>query len=255
MSNFYYKNNYGLELGKTAFVSFISNRISDEHFGGPKSYKFPLYIYPREGENPRVGEIGNISIARVPNIENTIARKIAENIGATWYPAAEYSTKQGDVRLTPENILDYIYAVLHSPSYREKYKEFLKIDFPRISYPKDNETFWKLVEKGRELQLLHLMESPKLQKFITTFMESGSNVVEKVKYENGNVYINETQYFGNVPEIAWNFYIGGYQPAQKWLKDRKGRKLSNEDLEHYQKMIVVLIETNKIMKEIDNISL
>jgi len=95
------------------------------------------------------------------------------------------------------------------------------------------------------------MESPKLRDFITTFPESGSNIVEKVKYVDGKVFINETQYFGNVSEIAWSFYIGGYQPAQKWLKDRKGRTLSNQDLEYYQKIIVALTETERIMKKID----
>lgn len=79
----------------------------------------------------------------------------------------------------------------------------------------------------------------------------GSDVVEKIIYKDGNVHINATQYFGGVPEVAWNFYIGGYQPAQKWLKDRKGRTLSNDDIEHYQKMIVALVETARIMKEID----
>jgi predicted helicase len=174
------------------------------------------------------------------NFENKVLEKIKTNLKS---------------EVKPEDILDYIYAVLYSPTYREKYKEFLKIDFPRIPYPKNNEIFWKLVEKGKELRLLHLMESPKLREFITTFLESGSNIVEKVKYEDGKVFINDTQYFGNVPEIAWNFYIGGYQPAQKWLKDRKGRTLSNEDLEHYQKIIVALFETERIIREINKIKI
>ena len=173
---------------------------------------------------------------------------------------------------------------MHSPSYREKYKEFLKIDFPRVPYPKDKETFIQLVKFGTELRLLHLLESPKVNQFITTYPVEGDNVVEKVRFEKevtlrqaqgdteshpelvssssketpkqvrgdiGRVYINKEQYFGNVPEIAWNFYIGGYQPAQKWLKDRKGRTLTNSDIEHYQKIIVALVETDRIMKEID----
>jgi predicted helicase len=143
---------------------------------------------------------------------------------------------------------------LHSPVYRERYKEFLKIDFPRVPYPKDKKTFKELVKLGTELRLLHLLESPKVNQFITTFPKLGSDVVEKIKYNNGNVIINEEQYFGKVPEAAWNFYIGGYQPAQKWLKDRKGRKLTNEEIEHYQKIIVALVETDRIMKEIDEIN-
>jgi len=149
--------------------------------------------------------------------------------------------------------LDYIYAILHSPKYREKYKEFLKIDFPRVPYPNDKASFWQLVKLGKELRQLHLLESPKVNEFITTFPIGGSNVIEKKypKYEDGKVWLNETQHFGNVPEAAWNFYIGGYQPAQKWLKDRRERELNVEDIEHYQQMIVALSETERIMREID----
>ena len=110
----------------------------------------------------------------------------------------------------------------------------------------------QLVNFGRELRHLHLLDSP-VNQLITTYPVTGSDIVEKVEYKDSNVFINSEQYFGNVPEVAWNFYIGGYQPAQKWLKDRKGRKLTDEDLEHYQKIIVALTETTKIMKEIDQI--
>jgi len=132
--------------------------------------------------------------------------------------------------------------------------EFLKIDFPRVPYPKDKNQFQSLADLGKELRLIHLLESPKINKFITTYSEDGSNIVEKVEYKNDKVFINKDQYFGDVPELAWNFYIGGYQPAQKWLKDRKGRTLTNEDIEHYQKIIVALTETDRIMKEIDKIT-
>jgi len=151
----------------------------------------------------------------------------------------------------PIDLLDYIYAVLHSPSYREKYKEFLKIDFPRVPYPTDAAEFWKLVALGGELRQLHLLESEKVEDYITQYPIDGDNVVAKPIYKEGNVYINDTQYFKGVPEVAWNFYIGGYQPAQKWLKDRKGRELSMDDVFHYQKMIVALSESNRIMGEID----
>lgn len=102
-----------------------------------------------------------------------------------------------------------------------------------------------MVALGSQFRSLHLLESPKVNQFIITYSVDGTNTVEKVFYENGKVFINQNQYFGNVPESAWNFHIGGYQPAQKWLKDRKGRKLINEDLEHYQKIIVSLTETKK----------
>lgn len=191
-------------------------------------YIFPLYLYTEDG-------------SKTPNLKKEIVEEIEKIVGKT----------------TPEDIFDYIYAVLHSPSYREKYKEFLKIDFPRVPYPQDVASFKKLVVLGGELRALHLLESPKLKNLITTFPESGSDTIEAKypKYKEGNVYINDSQYFGGVPEIAWRFYIGGYQPAQKWLKDRQSRKLSNADIEHYQKIIVALMETDRVMKEVDKITL
>jgi predicted helicase len=177
-------------------------------------------------------------------------------------------------QLYPIHILDYIYAVLHSPNYREKYKEFLKIDFPKIPYPKDIRTFYDLVDLGSQLREIHLLESETVEEYITQFNIDGDCMVEKPIYKDsmlidenntithstppypmGRVYINENQYFDDVPEVAWNFYIGGYQPAQKWLKDRKGRKLEFEDVAHYQKIIVALFETDRLMKEIDKIEI
>ena len=108
---------------------------------------------------------------------------------------------------------------------------------------------------GGEIRQIHLLESPTVEKYITQYPIDGTNEVSKPKYENGKVYINETQYFDNVPEVAWNFFIGGYQPAQKWLKDRKERTLEFEDILHYQKIIVALTETDRLMKEIDKIEI
>jgi predicted helicase len=139
--------------------------------------------------------------------------------------------------------------------YRLKYKEFLKIDFPRVPYPKNADTFWKLVNLGGELRQIHLLESPIVNKFITNYPVNGSNEVSKLKYEDEKVWINLYQYFDYVPQVAWEFYIGGYQPAQKWLKDRKGRILSYDDIQHYQKIIVALVETDRLMKEIDKIEI
>jgi len=208
---------------------FLSNTIAERCSvslqTGEVSYIFPLYIYKDN--------------SRVTNFKKEIVNEIEKIVGKT----------------NPEDIFDYIYAVLHSPSYREKYKEFLKIDFPRVPYPNDEKIFRKLVAFGGELRSLHLFESPKVSQFITTYPISGTDVIEKLIYKDGKVFINKDQYFGNVPEIAWNFYIGGYQPAQKWLKDRKGRTLTNTDFEHYQKIIVVLVETERIMKEIDKIKI
>lgn len=184
---------------------------------------FPLYIY---SDGLRISNINN-------DFQSVITKIVDDN--------------------NNEDIFNYIYAILYSPDYREKYNEFLKIDFPRIPYPKNKEQFKKLAEQGKELRELHLLESQKLNNFITSYNVEGNDIVEKIEYKNGNVYINANQYFGDVPEVAWNFYIGGYQPAQKWLKDRKGRQLTNNDIEHYQKIIIALVETDKIMHKIDKV--
>jgi len=204
--------------------AFVSRYIADIHSATDQTNIFPLYFYNDDGY-------------RTPNFKQEIVDEIEKIVG----------------KVSPEDIFDYIYAVLHSPSYREKYKEFLKIDFPRVPYPKEVKSFKALVALGKELRGLHLMESEKLDNLITTYPEIGDDKVEKVEYKNGKVYINKTQYFGGVPENVWNFYIGGYQPAQKWLKDRKGRELSNADIEHYQKIIVSLAETGNLMKKIEKI--
>ncbi len=212
------------QAGKQFDRVFLAKKVVEIHAASDQTYIFPLYLYSEDG-------------SRMPNLRKEIVDEIEEIDG----------------KVSPEDIFDYIYAILYSPNYREEYKEFLKIDFPCIPYPQNKEIFWKLVALGRELRNLHLLESPKVNKFITTYLVDGTNIVEKVEYKDGEVFINNDQYFGNVPEIAWSFWIGGYQPAQKWLKDRKGHRLINEDIEHYQKVIVVLTETDRIMKEIDKL--
>ena len=124
-----------------------------------------------------------------------------------------------------------------------------------MPYPKDVKTFWQLVKLGGELRQIHLLESDVVNKFITKFPVDGDNAVGKIKYIEGKVWINDKQYFDRVPQIAWDFYIGGYQPAQKWLKDRKNRSLNFDDIQHYQKIIVALSETDRLMKEIDGIAI
>jgi len=210
-------------------------------------YVFPLYLYPQANGQQTIGQ----TTERIPNLNTEIVNQIADKLGLTFTSEKETSDKT----FAPFDILDYIYAVLHSPTYREKYKEFLKIDFPRVPYPKDKDTFWHLVKLGKEIRQIHLLESPTVERYITQYPIDGDNVVIKPSYQNGKVYINDTQYFDNVPEVAWNFYIGGYQPAQKWLKDRKDRKLEFEDILHYQKIIVALSETDRLMKEIENIEI
>ena len=206
---------------------------------------FPLYLYP-DFKNKDLFEEGK---ERTPNLNSEIVKQIADNLCLTF--TNEKETTKGT--FAPIDILDYIYGVLHSPTYREKYKEFLKIDFPRVPYPKDQDTFWKLVKLGGEIRQIHLLESPVVEKPISKYPITGTNIVGKVQYKDGKVFINETQYFEGVPEVAWNFYIGGYQPAQKWLKDRKDRELQFDDIRHYLKIIIALTETDRLMKEVDKV--
>lgn len=268
MQNFTSNDNYGIvfKLGNSEEnsvpVMITTNIIDFRSWSRPGmqggDYVAPLYINHKSSNQKSLID----SEVRTPNLNIEIAEKIAKGIGAKYIPDLEErdyaQPPEGydpQLEISPLSILDYIYAVLHCPSYREKYKEFIKIDFPRVPYPKDRATFWNLVELGSELRQIHLLESDVVEKYITQYPEDGDNIVTKPVYKNGNVYINETQYFANVPEVAWNFYIGGYQPSQKWLKDRKERELGFEDILHYQKIIVALSETDRIMKEIDLIEI
>jgi len=226
--------------------TFISKDIAASRlFISNKGYCsiFPLYIYHETDIQQDIEG----KIERMPNLNLEIVKQIADKINLKFIP----EKIESDDKFAPIDILDYIYAVLYSPSYREKYKEFLKIDFPKVPYPENAEIFWKFVKHGRDLRRVHLLENQIVDNLITSYPMDGNNIVDKVKYENSKVFINEIQYFDKVPEIVWNLYIGGYQPAQKWLKDRKDRKLSVDDIMHYQKIIVVLNETHKIMNEID----
>jgi predicted helicase len=208
----------------------ISNKITDfNNFYRWGALQFPLYLYS-ENENLEWA-------TRTPNLDPVIWAQIHGAIGDT----------------TPEEILDYIYAVLHAPKYREKYREFLKSEFPRIPYPTSRESFDALVTLGGELRSLHLMESPLLASSAVRFEWDGDNVAEKITYSDGKVYINKTQYFDGVSPVAWEFYIGWYQPAQKWLKDRKWRTLGWEDARHYGKIVKALVETSRVMGEVDKV--
>ena len=210
-----------------------------------RGYVFPLYIFK---ENMGDEE-------RIVNFNKDLYEEIAK--GLNYLPCYDDNlridpTSDYNGVLYPQDLFDYIYAVLHSPSYRERYKELLKIDFPRIPYPTDWEMFRDLAEKGEELRQLHLMENLP-SKTGVTFPVNGTKQVDCYRWEQNRVYINSEQYFEGVPESAWNFFIGGYQPAQKWLKDRKGMPLSFEDVKHYGHIIYVLQQTERIMVEIDNL--
>lgn len=266
MQHFINGKNIGLIFSRQATDSNwtaiqVSKYITDNRFHF--SYKgiplqAPLYLYPETNEQQTIDQ----SEERIPNLNAEIVNQIAENLGLTFTNEKETTENT----FAPIDILDYIYAVLHSPTYREKYKEFLKIDFPRVPYPKDQDTFWQLVKLGGEIRQIHLLESPTVEQYITQYPIDGDNFVNRKitksspgyvadNETHGKVYINDHQYFDKVPLVAWEFYIGGYQPAQKWLKDRRGRTLEFDDILHYQKIIVALSETDRLMKEIDKIEI
>ena len=287
LMNFIVGNNLGLIIPKQTKETLgclVTNIIAGhKSFSSyDKSTIFPLYLYTTTNGQLSFGATSE----KTPNLNIEIVNEIANKVGLVFVPEKEVAgnvcfINSNEVRddykttFAPIDLMDYIYAILHSPTYRETYKEFLKIDFPRVPYPKDAETFWQLVKLGEEIRQIHLLESLVVNQYITQYPVDGTNIVDKIRFETydysneipdengvihypdylGSVYINETQFFADVPTSVWNFYIGGYQPAQKWLKDRKGRKLEFEDLLHYQKIIVALSETDRLMKEIDKISI
>lgn len=208
-----------------AFVStYISDMCSISSQTKETCYVFPLYISVDDG--------------RRVNFSAEIWQKINSGLGE---------------KTEPQELFDYIYAVLHSPTYRERYKEFLKIDFPRIPYPADATSYHTLAALGAELRHLHLMHDSASWQVQATYPQAGSNAVEKLERQDDRVYINAAQYFGGVDDEAWNFFIGGYQPAQKWLKDRRGRMLDFHDIRHYEEIIHALKHTASLMSEIDQL--
>ena len=239
-----------------------------------RSSTFPLYLYPEENgatlfdaaalsPYPPDPAHGN----RVPNLAPAFVQDMEAKLGFAFAP------REGDAcvgeTFGPEDVLAYAYAIFHSPTYRERYAEFLKIDFPRLPLTSDAPLFWRLVALGRELVALHLLESPQVGQYITHYPIPGDNEVARrggyPKYTppgggapnpqqatGGRVHINKTQYFEGVPEDVWEFQVGGYQVLHKWLKDRRGRLLTFDDLTHYQKIVVALQETMRLMAEIDN---
>lgn len=217
----------------------ISNKTKEQNV------VFPLYLYPEKTGQQTIDNVG-----RVPNLNAKIINMIAEDLGIPFN-----LDSQDRSSFSPVNLIDYIYAVLYQPTYRERYKEFLKIDFPRVPYPSDPNDFWQLVTLGSKLRKIHLLESETLNNLITTYPIEGNNEVGKLKYKDEKVYINDTQYFGGIELSVWEFFIGSYQPAQKWLKDRKDRTLSFEDIMHYQKIVSALSQTIQIMDEIDQIEI
>jgi len=249
----------------------ISNTLVDvrsipDYGGAP--HIFPLYLYPENNSgtlfdstatspwppDPAHGD-------RVPNLDPAFVAEMAEKLGLAFDPHLAGRAHEITTTFGPEDILAYIYAIFHSPAYRERYAEFLRIDFPRVPLTSDPNLFRRLVALGRALLALHLMEAPGLDAALTNFPAPGDNTVGArggwPKYTppegetGGRVHINREQYFEGVAPEVWVFEIGGYQVLHKWLKDRRGRALSYDDIRHYQRVVVALSETRRLMAEID----
>ena len=210
---------------------FVTRHPSEAIFlsgtSGSNAMNFPLWLFDRDGFQP----------AR-PNLDLRVMSKLEEILGKAP---------------TPDELFDYVYGVLHFPAYRNKYQQALSIAYPHIPYPASPDVFAHVSDKGEELRRLHLMEAPAIGDTPFPYQGVGNDVVASgyPKFADGKVHINPTQYFDAVPQLAWEFHIGGYQPAQKWLKDRRGRSLSWDDIGHYQKIVKILAETDRIMKEIE----
>jgi type I restriction-modification system DNA methylase subunit len=259
--------NLGLLTSKThkdaAFAhAFATSTISEAIFlsgtTASNAMNLPLYVYADEmDETGQAGMEARMGAPRRLNLDHKLYAAICMAAGINPADQAgschDFRTPTGEARPSEVKVFDYIYGVLHSPTYREIYSEFLKLDFPRIPYPVSPEVFRHVSEKGEQLRRLHLMEPAAIGDTPFVFEGEGDDVVASgyPKFEDGKVQINKDQYFADVPAIAWTFHIGGYQPAQKWLKDRRGRSLSYDDIGHYQKMVKILVETDRIMREIE----
>jgi predicted helicase len=259
MQNFAVGPNLGASFTRTIeggrdFADFLVHDLPITHHTlsiKEVNYLAPLYLYPREGTLDQSIRV---------NFEPKLYTRIRKAAGLTGTPAAPdgsivesgaFRRATGDARPDEVQVFDYIYGVLHCPAYRATYAEFLKIDFPRVPFPPSPDVFRAISEQGETLRRLHLMEDAAIGETPFPFEGDGDSMVEKPRFEGGKVWINKDQGFAGVPDIAWTFPIGGYQPAQKWLKDRKGRTLSWDDVRHYQKIIKILAETDRIMREIE----
>ena len=236
---------------------WVTNALTDQDIISVRTKEggvvFPLHLYP---DASGLGFDTNRRLNLSPAFLKALAEKL--NLPQT----KPHGLPEG---ITPEDIFHYAYAVFHSPTYRTRYAAFLKMDFPRLPLTSDLELFRDLAALGKQLVALHLLDfaaAPSPSR-LGLFPVAGSNEVEKVRYVepsrdgdgaaemNGRVYINKTQYFDTVPPEVWEFHIGGYQVCDKWLKDRKGRRLTIDDIQHYQRIVVALRETIRLMAEID----
>lgn len=207
---------------------------------------FPLFLRGSAGELA-------LSSGTTPNLNSVVLAKLAKELGLELHASTRHLGN--DDELSPLRLFHFAYAVLHSPSYRERYYEFLRSDFPRLPLTGNLELFRTLARLGDELTAFHLLESPNLAQPNSTFIGGWNPEVEKVSWSRNTVWLDKAQTTGfkGVREDVWNFHIGGYQVCNKWLKDRKGRTLSKDDIAHYQKIVVALAETIRLMRKIDEV--
>ena len=220
----------------------MTNQISDSSYlstkSGESAHVFPLYLYPNPAEL-------ELATERSLNLKPAFLTALSETLALPQ--TAPFGLPEG---VSPEDILAYIYAVLYSPTYRERYYEFLKYGFPRIPLPRDIEHFRQLSTLGQSLIEWHLLKdvyAPSQHRF----EGEGEGIVSKIRYEGGHVWINATQHFTDVPEAVWEYEIGAYQVCEKWLRDRKGDVLSHAEVRQYCAILVAVYETLQIMKAID----
>ncbi|MDP3908233.1 type ISP restriction/modification enzyme [Novosphingobium sp.] len=254
MGHFFGRHNLGLATARSNKNPmpdhfFVTDLISETKYAesSTQSVNIPLYIHPDEQDLDQTIRL---------NVEPRLYAQICKEAGLTGPLVAPdgsgaFRRASGAARPDEVKVFDYIYGVLHCPAYRETYREFLKVDFPRVPFPRDPATFARISAQGEALRRLHLMEPAAIGDAHFPFEGDGDSVVDKPRLEGGKVWINAAQGFAGVSDTAWNFHIGGYQPAQKWLKDRKGRALSWDDIRHYQRIIKILGETDRIMQQIE----
>jgi predicted helicase len=213
---------------------------------------FPLYLYPTEKDQFINGN-GNGNgkhqeLLRKPNFSDAFIQDLETRLNLQLIPEG-----QGDFKKTISalDVFNYLYAIFHSPIYRQRYAEFLKLDFPRLPLTSDPTLFKQLAELGGQLVQIHLMEAEIEND--CSFPIKGNNLVEKLVYKDEKVYINQTQYFDHVTPEVWEFHIGGYQVCEKWLKDRKGRVLNFEDCSQYLYILAAIEKTREVMERIDEV--
>ena len=238
----------GVETEKVEHF-FCTSSIAGHHSVSLKEVDFeaPLFLRGESGS----AKAGDLFQERRCNISRTFLDTLAGKLEIPQNP--ETGLPEG---ISPEDIFQYIYGVFHSLNYRSRYAKLLRSGFPRVPLTSDLALFREISSRGRELVALHLLsvaDAPQIDLFVTTFRSGGTGIVEIAEYDPATmkVRINEAQYFDGVPAEAWNFQIGGYRVCEKWLKDRKGRALSYDDTQHWQRIVVALTETRRIMAEID----